>query len=136
MPMVEVSKATDGMALAERRYAQGAFYQEVMEILDAAERAPDAGEYAAAVRGLRVTMTHVYQCSDDEIAAALDAYLAMPPEVPNVRAWTVIAACANRAQLVTRYLPALIHELERQPDAAGDALPCAREWCARFGIPI
>ena len=95
-------------------------FEEVMAKIDECRAMAGADADRASLEHFRVRACTMYQRPVDECTAAIEAFLALRPELAH-RAQVVLAACGLRPELAPRYLDAVVAEVEEAAAAASDS---------------
>jgi hypothetical protein len=117
----------EALARADALLAR-ASYEEVQEALTACASLPGAEAVMPGIAQRRLAATWLYNRSDEEVERELMALLEVEPTLLH-RASSTVAACTDRPNLATVYIPPLIAEIEAaapRDDALQKALESAR----------
>ena len=96
--------------------ARGGSYEELVAALDACSALPAADNFMPTLLSWRITATMLHNRSAEECEVVLIPYLAL--DLPVVaRASKLLAVCATWPELVEKYLPDMIVELEAAPES-------------------
>ena len=137
-PDEEDNDSDDVLFAIERMMAARAPYDHVVDALDALDALdiPDDEQALASVAHTRLSAASMYERPDDEIAHAIQTYLAAEP-VPWRRLSAVLAACSDSPERFERHVEPLIATsmaLERD-GPLDNALEAARQVRRRLLDP-